>query len=95
VTKTAYLLNPDPSDDYYRRIREATSDEERRKIHAESVTRADILRSGRSAAQTIVSQFQAAVASVVSAARLGEEGLVTKKMINDLRRALDLLEGEL
>ena len=43
----------------------------------------------------IVSRFQTDVVSIVSAARVGEEGLVTERMVNDLREALDLLEGEL
>jgi len=47
------------------------------------------------AAERIVSDFRSHVITVVSGSRLGEKGLVTRAMVDELRAAIDLLEGEL
>lgn len=60
----------------------------------EEITRRDI-EAARRAAQTLVSDFQSAVSTVVSGVRLGGTGLVTDGMVTQLRKAVDLLEGEL
>jgi hypothetical protein len=63
--------------------------------HEGSVMRAQIVEAGRSAGPMVVSRFQADVAAIVSAARLGQEGLITQEMVKRLGQALELLEGEL
>lgn len=63
--------------------------------HEESVERARIVEAGRSSAARVVYRFQADISAIVSATRLGEEGLISQEMVDRLRQALELLEGEL
>lgn len=53
------------------------------------------IEAGRRYAASIVTDFNGAVVTIISAVRLGESGLITAAMIRELREALDLLEGEL
>jgi hypothetical protein len=57
-------------------------------------TRLDI-EAARRVAQSIVSEFRSQAVAVVRGSRLGEKGLVTRSMVDELRTLLDLLEGEL
>lgn len=66
---------------------------------AERKARAEIERremdAARRAAQTILSEFRSAVSTIVAGSRLGEPGLITEQLVSDLRKTMDLLEGEL
>lgn len=85
--KPAEPMRPEDKPGYW-------SPEDRRKHEEEVQVRRDIAAAHRAAAN-IVLEFRTAVVTVVSGCRYGEKGLVTAEMIADLRKALDLLEGEL
>jgi len=53
------------------------------------------IESAQRAAQNIVTDFRTLVVTIVTGSRLGEPGLVTDEMLADLRKAFDLLDGEL
>ena len=63
--------------------------------HERSVQRAREIDTARSASTAIVGRFQADVVSIVTGLQHGESGLLTKNMITELRKALDLLESSL
>lgn len=66
-----------------------------REAHDAEVLRQQDIRSAHRAAENIVTEFRTLVVTVVTGVRLGETGLVTAEMIADLRKTLELLEGEL
>jgi len=70
-------------------------DPEERRQHEAEVQRIQTIEAARRESKTIVTTVLAAVVTVVSGSRLGERGLVTADMIRELRKAIDLLEGEL
>lgn len=70
-------------------------DPEEREAHEAEVRKQQDIASAKRASQTIVTEFRSLVVTVVSGCRYGEKGLVTREMIADLRKTLDLLEGEL
>lgn len=70
-------------------------DPEERRRHEEEVRRIQDIESARRTAQTIVTEVRSLVVTVVTGSRYGERGLVTKEMVQELHRAIDLLEGEL
>ncbi len=53
------------------------------------------IESAKRASQNIVTQVRSLVVTVVTGSRYGEKNLVNAEMIADLRKAIDLLEGEL
>ena len=66
-----------------------------RKAHEEEVRRRQDIESARRTAETIVTAVRTLVVTVVTGSRYGEKGLVSRDMIADLRKAIDLLEGEI
>lgn len=66
-----------------------------RRAHEEAVQKRLAVDAARRTAQTIVTTVLAEVVTVVTGCRYGETGLVTADMIRELRKAIDLLEGEL
>jgi len=70
-------------------------DPEERRQHEAEVQRIQTIEAARRESKTIVTTVLAAVVTVVGGSRLGVRGLVTRDMICDLRKAIDLLEGEL
>lgn len=69
--------------------------EARAAAHARTVEHQRIVEAAHRAADNIVARFQTDVATIVGGSRLGEQSLVTVDMIAGIRKALDLLEGEL
>lgn len=70
-------------------------DPEERRKHEEEVRRTQDIESARQYSKTIVTQVRSLVVTIVTGCRYGEKGLVTAEMIADLRKAIDLLEGEI
>jgi len=66
-----------------------------RRAHEEEVQKRLAVEAARRTAQTIVTTVLAEVCTVVQGCRYGEVGLVTPDMVRELRKAIDLLEGEL
>lgn len=63
--------------------------------HEEGVRRVQDIAAAHRQAKTIVMEVQSMVVTVVTGSRYGETGLVSEDMIRQLRKAIDLLEGEL
>lgn len=68
---------------------------EDRKTHEAEVARIRDIEAARRQSKTIVTGFLAAVVTVVTGSRYGEKGLVTREMVAELRKAIDLLEREI
>lgn len=66
-----------------------------RAAHEEDVRRMKDVEAARRYAKTLVTDVRALVLTIVEGYRLGETHLVTRQDIADLRRTIDLLEGEL
>lgn len=70
-------------------------DPEERKAHEAEVNRKRDIEAARRQSQTIVTEVLTAVVTVVTGCRYGERGLVTREMVAEIRKAIDLLEGEI
>jgi hypothetical protein len=69
--------------------------EARAAAHARTVEHQRIIESAQRAADNIVARFQTDVATIVGGSRLCAQTLVTAEMIAGIRKAFELLEGEL
>ncbi|HZM83744.1 MAG TPA: hypothetical protein VFC19_49125 [Candidatus Limnocylindrales bacterium] len=70
-------------------------DPEERKAHEEEVLLRQDIEAARRGAETLVTDVRALIFTVLHGSRRGAQGLVTAEMIADLRKAVDLLEGEI
>lgn len=66
-----------------------------RRAHEEEVLLRQDIDAARRGAETLVTDVRALIFTVVHGSRRGARGLVTADMISDLRKAIDLLEGEI
>lgn len=67
-------------------------DAEKQREHQRSVEQARDIETARAKAAALLADLQANVVAIRLGAEYGAEGLVTKKMLAELRRAVDLLE---
>jgi ParB-like chromosome segregation protein Spo0J len=83
----------DAREEKARQEEEARASEEAQREHDQSVTRAREIEVARSASQNIVTRVQADITAIVAGIQHGEPRLADKRMVKQIREAIDLLEN--